>query len=504
MTLKHFCEVAALAAFTSVAADAAHAEWTVTSLDPTGSVYSQALAASGGQQAGIVEVGGVVRASLWIGTAASWINLNPAESTNAYIYAMSGGQQVGFASVGGVAQASLWSGTADSWVSLHPQFATSSTAYGVSGEQQVGHAGVGGVLRASLWSGTAASWVDLSPANATRSEAFAIGGGQQVGYALVGGMARASLWSGTAASWVDLSPAASTASYAYAISGGQQAGIAYFDGETAARASLWSGTAASWVDLSPAGSAGSYVFAMSGGEQVGGAVMGGDIRASLWRGTAASWVDLHAFLPPRFAYSVALGISSDTENTYVVGWGQTFADTLSPGRPEALLWTRPRCEPTIASQPLSAAACTTGSAMFSVTAGRAGPFTYQWRRGGVPIDAVDNPSAITNTLTLTNLSISASGEYDCVVTNACGSATSAAAVLTVAICPCGLSDIAGPNQANQPDGQLTADDIIVYLAYFFIRDARADVAGSNQSLGADGEFTADDIIVFLSRYFAGC
>lgn len=32
----------------------------------------------------------------------------------------------------------------------------------------------------------------------------------------------------------------------------------------------------------------------------------------------------------------------------------------------------------------------------------------------------------------------------------------------------------------------------------------SDVAGANQSLGADGQLTADDIIVFLNRYFAGC
>jgi formylglycine-generating enzyme len=68
-------------------------------------------------------------------------------------------------------------------------------------------------------------------------------------------------------------------------------------------------------------------------------------------------------------------------------------------------------------------------------------------------------------------------------------------------CP---ADIAGTNQATIPDGELTADDIIVFLAWYFANDLRANVAGPNQSTVPDGELTADDIIVFLGAYFAGC
>jgi hypothetical protein len=72
------------------------------------------------------------------------------------------------------------------------------------------------------------------------------------------------------------------------------------------------------------------------------------------------------------------------------------------------------------------------------------------------------------------------------------------------VVPCGPSDIAGPGQSFGFDGELTADDIIVYLNFFFAGDPFADVAGPGQSPGFDGEFTADDIIVFLNRFFAGC
>ena len=70
--------------------------------------------------------------------------------------------------------------------------------------------------------------------------------------------------------------------------------------------------------------------------------------------------------------------------------------------------------------------------------------------------------------------------------------------------PCGLSDVAGANQAVGANGTLTADDIIVFLGWFFGNDPRANVAGANQSTTPDAVLTADDIIVFLSRFFAGC
>jgi hypothetical protein len=69
---------------------------------------------------------------------------------------------------------------------------------------------------------------------------------------------------------------------------------------------------------------------------------------------------------------------------------------------------------------------------------------------------------------------------------------------------CGPSDVAGAGQVIGFDGSLTADDIIVFIGWFFAGDARADVAGAGQAPGADGTFTADDIIVFINRFFAGC
>jgi hypothetical protein len=66
-----------------------------------------------------------------------------------------------------------------------------------------------------------------------------------------------------------------------------------------------------------------------------------------------------------------------------------------------------------------------------------------------------------------------------------------------------LADVAGSGQIVGPNGQLTADDIIVYLNWFFAGDGRADLGGPGQSPRPDRRLTADDIILFINSFFAG-
>ena len=318
--------------------------WTVTNLHPAGSLESHANGVGGAQQVGTALVGGQRRASLWNGTAASWVDLNPAGATWSEAYGVSDGQQVGYVSTAAGFYASLWSGSAASLVNLHPAggFAH-SWANDVSADQQVGDVCVDFLYCfASLWSGTAASWVNLHPAGGKRSSALGVSADQQVGFTIDGAdFPHASLWSGTAASWVDLYPGF-TESYAYGVGGGQQVGSVYTT-PGIPHASLWSGTAASWVDLHPAGADQSRANGVSDGQQVGyvATLNVGESRASLWSGTAASWVDLHAFLPPGFSSSQAQSIWSDANFTYVAGYGVNSAT----GYKEALLWTHPIPEP---------------------------------------------------------------------------------------------------------------------------------------------------------------
>ncbi len=70
--------------------------------------------------------------------------------------------------------------------------------------------------------------------------------------------------------------------------------------------------------------------------------------------------------------------------------------------------------------------------------------------------------------------------------------------------PACASDIAGPGPSVGPDGELTADDIILFISWFTSGNTQADIASPGPTAGADGEFTADDVILFISRFTNGC
>lgn len=95
--------------------------------------------------------------------------------------------------------------------------------------------------------------------------------------------------------------------------------------------------------------------------------------------------------------------------------------------------------PAITSQPQTVVTNQGSTAVFSVTATGNAPLTYQWRFNGVNILGANN-----SVLALFNVQPANAGLYDCVVNNAVGSATSAAATLTVnAVLPVITSQPAG-------------------------------------------------------------
>lgn len=81
--------------------------------------------------------------------------------------------------------------------------------------------------------------------------------------------------------------------------------------------------------------------------------------------------------------------------------------------------------PGITTQPQSASVCSGESVSFSVVASGTG-LTYQWRRNGVNI-----PGATGQSYTDLDVQPADAGNYDCIVSNSCGSTTSDTAVLTV-------------------------------------------------------------------------
>ncbi|MGE3107706.1 MAG: GC-type dockerin domain-anchored protein [Phycisphaerales bacterium] len=324
----------------------ARAQWVVTNLHPAGATESAALGVGQGQQVGYARVGptvGDTRASLWTGSAASWVNLQPtgAGITYSTVYAVDAGVQVGevFVNGGATSHAARWTGSAASFIDLHPADAFQSTLRGVSAGRQVGTSTIFWA-HAGLWTGPAPSWIDLSPpapgGETYTAEAYGVSGVQQVGFAEVNSVISASLWSGSAASRVDLHPAGQISSWAYGVDGAQQVGIVRV-ADSSSHAALWRGSPGSWVDLHPPGALNSRALDVFAGTQVGVTTAGGLTRATLWRGTAASRVDLHSFLPASFVSSEATAIWGDAFSTVIVGWGYNSATT----RAEALMWSGP-------------------------------------------------------------------------------------------------------------------------------------------------------------------
>ena len=67
------------------------------------------------------------------------------------------------------------------------------------------------------------------------------------------------------------------------------------------------------------------------------------------------------------------------------------------------------------------------------------------------------------------------------------------------------ADVAALGGAPGCDGQVTADDIVYYLAQFFAANlAVADIVGLGGAGGPDGQITPDDLVAFLAAFFAGC
>ncbi len=84
-----------------------------------------------------------------------------------------------------------------------------------------------------------------------------------------------------------------------------------------------------------------------------------------------------------------------------------------------------------------------GSTGFSITATGDGTLTYQWRKDGAALVNGGSISGATSPALTINATAMSAGVYDCVVTNAFGSATSAGAILGVRASCAGDADSSG-------------------------------------------------------------
>ncbi len=173
--------------------------------------------------------------------------------------------------------------------------------------------------------------------------------------------------------------------------------------------------------------------------------------------------------------------------------------TPSPRSPIIRRWVEG--PPTFVNRSSDVTVCPGSPVRLSVKASGFG-LTYAWFRDSSPVASTETPELLLPSPTPAD-----SGDYACTVTNDCGSISIDPIRIRIAPspCPCGAADVAQIGGRVQPDGQLSPDDIVVFLSSFFVNDVTvADIVGPGGSPPRDGAVTPDDIIAFLSAFFAGC
>jgi hypothetical protein len=105
---------------------------------------------------------------------------------------------------------------------------------------------------------------------------------------------------------------------------------------------------------------------------------------------------------------------------------RVYGRALTPSDIAALYDQAPLLAPSVVQEPQATFTGVGGTARFTVGVEGTVPLTYQWRKGGTPIDGATNVS-----LTITNAQLVDEGDYSVVVINSQGQATSAEAHLTV-------------------------------------------------------------------------
>ncbi len=139
--------------------------------------------------------------------------------------------------------------------------------------------------------------------------------------------------------------------------------------------------------------------------------------------------------------------------------------------------------PSMLSQPLPVVTAASNNAVFYCGAvagfGSIGVPTYQWRKGGVALSTITNPSAATPVLSLTNVQPADLGSYDCLVTNSCGGTgtlSNPATLTFIDLGPtrCGPADIANDDGSPLPpfgifdtNNGVTEGDYNLFFAIFF-------------------------------------
>jgi hypothetical protein len=141
--------------------------------------------------------------------------------------------------------------------------------------------------------------------------------------------------------------------------------------------------------------------------------------------------------------------------------------------------------PQILQQPMPAIAASGDTAVFGVSADGPGVLGFQWFKDGLQLrDGFGIDGAHTSTLTLTNVTVSDSGDFDVQVSNSCGSLASNVVQLVV------LS----PGDVTA-DGLVNIDDLVAVITAWGPCSARCP-ADTND----DGVVNIDDLVLVITHW----
>jgi hypothetical protein len=266
----------------------------------------------------------------------------------------------------------------------------------------------------------------------------------------------------------------------------------------------WDGTA--WTQRATSGPSPRSNHAMAYDSARGRVVLFGGLRGPTnllgdsWEWDGMTWTQQAVSGPsPRDGHAMAYDSARDRAVLFGGSGGSgSLGDTWEYGVPAIC--------PTIDADPTPALACPDGSALFAVAASGSAPLSYQWQiqlpsgawqalgNDPGPITCQDSGSgfAFATPINSPSVNIGVHGcpgvqhwPVRCIVSNICGSATSAQATLT--ICPADFNC----------SGALDSQDFFDFLTAFFAAAPGADFNG-------DGAINSQDFFDFLTAFFAGC
>jgi hypothetical protein len=215
---------------------------------------------------------------------------------------------------------------------------------------------------------------------------------------------------------------------------------------------------------------------------------GTDVGSRVHRLEGTQWQEIPVVgSPPRIPGDVQSVFASNDCNGTIYAYQTAGGNTHD--RPARLYEYDPDPSRLVADRPSLVLSDTDDGASISVAITGRGPFSYQWRRDGVPIpDAFPFQGSLTSSLSFSTRDIPCyGGSYDCVVSNPCTTITSQSLPVSM---PRNTGDF-------NNDGGVDGQDVQAFFETFVTGSPTADV-------NCDGGVDGADIESFFTCWAANC